>query len=118
MGYYTRFEIEISGTGPRSATGVTEPGVKIRVNAGLNPADIIKEITALAGDVFDGDTHKWYHYPEHMKTISRRHPALLFTLSGVGEEHGDFWREYHLGGKSQKAAGAITYADYDPEQLK
>jgi hypothetical protein len=120
MGYYTRFELEITGTGERWVTGVDAMGQKVQVNIGLDHNEIEREIVELSGysSLFDGNTHKWYDHAEHMTAISKKYPDLLFTLNGAGEETGDFWRDYYKGGKRQHEEGKIAYGEFDPAKLK
>ena len=120
MGYYTKFELEISGTGERWVTGVNVKGEKIRVNIGIDHDEVIRELVDLSGyeHLFDGDTHKWYEYDENMREISQKYPNLLFTLSGEGEESGDRWRAYYKAGKCQRELAKIEYGKFDPALLK
>ena len=120
MGYYTKFDLEISGTGERWVTGVDAKGEKIKVNIGIDKDEVTRELVNLSGyeHLFDGDTHKWYDYDENMLEISRKYPDLLFILSGEGEESGDLWRNYYKNGKSQRCNAVITYGEFDPVLLK
>lgn len=119
MGYYTRFELEITGTGERWVTGVDVMGQKVQVNIGLDHAEIEREIVERSGysSLFE-DEVKWYEHVDQMTEISRKYPDLLFTLSGAGEESGDFWRDYYRGGLRQHEEGKITYGEFDPAKLK
>jgi len=120
MGYYTKFDLEISGTGERWVTGVDAKGEKIKVNIGIDKDEVTRELVDLSGydSLFDDDTHKWYEYDENMLEISRRYPDLLFILSGEGEESGDLWRNYYKNGKCQRELAKIEYGKFDPALLK
>lgn len=61
---------------------------------------------------------KWYEHVGDMVALSRRFPEVLFTLHGEGEESGDIWRKYFLGGKVQVARATITFDDFDPAKLE
>jgi hypothetical protein len=61
---------------------------------------------------------KWYEHDKEMLAASRKFPSVLFTLSGEGEESGDFWRRYYKNGKCQEARAQIVYAEFDEGKLK
>ena len=119
MGYYTRFELDITGTGDRWVTGVDAKGEKVKVNIGIDHGEVQQEICDLSGytDPFDTDTHKWYDHDEHMRSVSKKYPDLLFTLSGEGEESGDLWVKYYKGGKCQVELAKIEYGKFDTTKL-
>jgi len=63
------------------------------------------------------DAVKWYDHEAEMRAISKKHPGVIFTLSGAGEESGDVWKKYFLDGKMQEAYGVITFDDFDSTKL-
>lgn len=42
---------------------------------------------------------KWYHHEQDMLAISKRWPAYVFVLDGIGEEKGDVWRKFFQDGR-------------------
>ena len=64
------------------------------------------------------DSCKWYSHQEHMKILSENFPLILFRLEGVGEEKGDWWVEYYLGGKIQECQAKIVFDEFDVNKLK
>ena len=120
MGYYTKFEIEISGEGDNWVTGVDRDGNRVEVNIGIDHDVVLQEIKDLSGydDPFDSDIYKWYEYDENMREVSIKYPALLFTLHGEGEESSDLWCAYYQNGKCQRVDAEITYAPHDPTKMK
>jgi len=64
------------------------------------------------------DEVKWYRHRRDMLRVSSDYPDTLFTLSGEGEEAGDVWKEYYLGGKYQEAKGEISYPEFDLDKLQ
>ena len=100
MGYYTTHKLEI-------------------ISGNDNVTDYIEEIGELSGygdGLFEGES-KWHDHEGHMREYSLSHPKTLFKLSGVGEEHGDYWHEYYKSGKMQRIKGEIVYASFDESKL-
>jgi hypothetical protein len=100
MGYYTRFELSISGQGPiyerlrDGADGLTFGEYDIKISRLING---------------DCDTMKWYGYNDDMLELSRDWPNVLFELTGEGEESGDLWRAFYRNGKFVKVEGVVAY---------
>lgn len=60
---------------------------------------------------------KWYEHDQDMLRLSRTFPEVLFVLSGEGEEPGDLWKCYYLGGRVQEATARVEYPPSDPDKL-
>jgi hypothetical protein len=119
MGYYTKFEIEISGEGDNWVTGVDRDGNVVEVNTGIDHDAVLQEITDLSGyHSLTEEPIKWYEYDENMREVSIKYPALLFTLHGEGEASDDLWCAYYQNGKCQRVDAEITYAPHDPTKMK
>lgn len=103
MGYYTYYQIEIENV----------------TDADLTKDEHIEQIEKTSGyqGLFE-ETVKWYEHEEQMKEYSKKHPSILFILSGEGEESGDIWKQYFKGGKSQICKAKITFDEFDPNKLK
>lgn len=101
MGYYTRFSLEI-------------------ISGDDHATDWEKEISLntsyAGGNLFTGE-YKWYSHTSDMIDFSKKHPNMVFCVSGEGEDSGDIWKEYHKNGKVQLCPGRITYDEYDPSKL-
>ncbi len=65
-----------------------------------------------------GNDSRWYGHEKDMKAFSAKHPNILFTLNGGGEEAVDQWNKYFLNGKCQVAKAEIQIAPFDPAKLK
>lgn len=105
MGYDTRYKLECADRHIITEWLATQTGKHDEAAFALNP---------------DGSTREWWKWYEHEKdmlTLSAAHPAILFTLSGEGEEAGDVWKKYFLGGKIQVARATFVIEDFDPEKL-
>ena len=95
------------------------------VNSGNNPEiteeEIARELAELTPergqgewlDIITGQENaEWPETDSHMKKVSARHPGVVFTVNGRGEDPDDTWREYFLDGKSQ----LVHMPDFDPYQ--
>ena len=121
MGYYTNFNLEIDG--PVDAcdkaiadmeSAALEAEVKGRPKYGSLEDNLCYLYAVYEGNA---DSSKWYDHEKDMREISKRHPDVLFTLSGEGEESGDIWKAYHKNGKAQECRAKITFDDYDEIKL-
>ena len=98
MGYYTSFSLE--------------------VDQNQEVIQKFREENDYASNAFDenGDTEescKWYSHEEEIINFSKKHPNILFTLSGEGEESGDIWKMYVKNGVAQRAKAQVVIADVD-----
>ena len=99
MGYYTRFELEI-------------------VSGGDNETDYEEVVTEQVDyHPFDDET-KWYSFEKDMKIVSKKHPKVVFKISGEGEESGDLWEAYFKDGKMQMCKAEIVYKNFDEALLQ
>lgn len=64
------------------------------------------------------DSCKWYDWRKDLKRLSEQFPDTKFTLEGKGEEQGDHWIAYFLGGKCQVCTAQITFEEFDEAKLK
>jgi hypothetical protein len=63
-----------------------------------------------AGDI------SWDEHNPDMIELSKKFPAVLFTLYGEGEDRYDMWRTYYRGGLLQYASATITIT-YDESNV-
>lgn len=110
MGYYTRFELEVQPL--ETLTEVEELRLELAMKTPMGAYDLKLE------DFNNGDSMKWYEYDADMRAFSAEHPKVLFTMSGEGEEAGDLWVNYYVGGKCQRSEAKIEFDDFDPEKLE
>ena len=52
---------------------------------------------------------KWYSHAEDMVAIAESFPNIYFELEGIGEEFGDFWKEYYHDMDIECCHGEIVY---------
>lgn len=132
MGYYTyytlkwepfdgeeRHEPQCAHAIPDGAAFCPTCGEKIR-NVPYSEAiqQYMEERDNFSYCIIGGEQGKWYSHKDDMRALSAKFPAYLFTLHGEGEEGGDLWNEYYLGGKVQVAKAVIAYPPFDESQLK
>lgn len=94
MGYYTDYGLEI----------IENDNLEI---------DFEKEISKHAdyGFCFSGEI-KWYDCESDMISFSKKHPKVLFKISGEGEESDDLWEMFIRNGKTEKNKVILSYPPY------
>lgn len=100
MGYYTNYKLGMTPDLPE-VRGVIEDD---------------DDLAYAIGE--DADSCKWYDHESDMRSLSKRFPDILFTLTGEGEEAGDLWRKYFKAGKMQSCPAQISYEPYDESKLR
>lgn len=102
MGYYTNYSLSFDKT--------------------VDKEKLVEDLETVSGYSWDGSFEqsdiKWYSALDNMKIISSKHPEVLFTLDGVGEESGDIWRAYFKDGKMQYEKAKIVIDEFDESKLK
>jgi hypothetical protein len=112
MGYCTRYTL----TAVPPSLAPTDPLVTVLGEKPRALPDFVAEVVALEDyDPFE-DSCKWYDHEDHMITISKRHPTILFVLDGFGEEDGDIWRKYFRAGKKYRSETKISFT-LPPESM-
>jgi len=53
-----------------------------------------------------------------MREYSKKHPEVIFTLKGEGEEKDDLWVEHYKNGLMQECKAKITFDPFDESSLK
>ena len=66
----------------------------------------------------DADQLKWYDWDTDMRCLSNKFPTVTFTLKGEGEESGDLWIAYYLGGKGYCDKAEVVFPEYSEKKLK
>jgi len=101
MGYYTDFQVAVDDAS---------------ISQELD--EILREFSDYSFNNGSAQGVKWYRWKEDMKRVSLKYPLAIFTVEGEGEEAGDLWKAYFLGGQMQLAKAQITYEAFDAEKLK
>jgi hypothetical protein len=112
MGYNTNYKLRIIEQDEKDEyldrLGVIESKVEV---------DHEEQISERYDTWFDGEV-KWYEWEENMREYSKEYPAVVFELSGEGDESGDIWRCYFWNGKKQYCQARIVFDEFDEEQLR
>jgi hypothetical protein len=90
MGYYTQYSL----TMPRN------PITALQLEAAIMADEVALIALGVEGSS-SGETAKWYEHDTFMLTLSAKYPNTIFKLHGDGEESGDLWDKYYVGGKLQ-----------------
>lgn len=119
MGYYTDYELTISGfektdSGSYTTTAGVDPLVELQLEQEIKKMGVWE-----GGDVNSvyWCNAKWYDHDDDMLLLSKRFPEALFELSGSGEDKCDMWTTYYHDGKMQYCHAIITYEEFDQEKL-
>lgn len=100
MGYSTNFTIETDRKG----------GV------------VLDRIMEVSDERWDGDNilrdARWYEHEDDLKKVSAEFPDVLITVTGWGEETGDYWRKYFVSGKMQRVAPAFPECTLERPKMK
>ena len=104
MGYYTQHELAII------------KGSNDLIEELINDCEEAGYALEVNGDC--RNECKWYDHKKDLIEFSKKHPDALLELSGVGEEHGDAWKEYYHNGKVQVCKAKLVYPEFNPELLE
>jgi hypothetical protein len=117
MGYTTRYNLKVELTVAGKVVQLLDEGPLFTVIEELRQ-HCEEARYSLNEDGDDaGNESRWYEHCKDMKEFSALHPNILFTIHGEGEETGDLWTEYFLGGKCQVAKAEVKIAPFDPKKL-
>ena len=73
---------------------------------------------SIYGDGKSNDPNTWYEHENDLKSFSKKHPDIIFELSGEGSEVGDIWSKYFKNGKVQVENAKIVVGEYCENKLK
>lgn len=117
MGYYTKYTLMVYD--PEDYGGlavVNQEDAFCNDELTEQHAEVISEIAGY-NYLFE-ESCKWYDHEEEMRAYSEKNPHLVFKLHGEGEESGDLWDKWFVGGKMQRCEARITYEPFDPKKLE
>lgn len=110
MGYQTRYRLEWDNEAEEAAFAKwRKASQEFRW---LFPLDDETEVP-----VTETEPTKWYEHMRDMQVLSASCPSVRFVLSGEGEESGDIWVAYFLGGQGYKQRARLVFDDYDATKL-
>ncbi len=130
MGYLTKFTISVKcpdSWSREQAEFIRQcKAAGIKIPTGLSTSKIDEFYAFAESDSatsygplipFRDDQIKWYEWEREMRAISAKFPEVFFTVEGHGEEDGDIWIAYFLGGKMQKEDAKIVFDPFDERKL-
>jgi hypothetical protein len=125
VGYYTQHDLSVV-CDPNAELGVDNPYTVEQMlewceTNGYDEGSYLHEaITAMGEGCQVDEPSKWYDHEKDMRALSSAFPDVLFCLSGDGEEHDDFWKEYYMNGRMQRCSAEVQviYPEFDPSLLK
>jgi len=88
VGYYTKFTIE---------------------QATEDQAEGLKQESGYSWDYDELYDAKWYDWKKDLECVSRQFPSTAIVLTGVGEDHPDFWEATALAGIVTVKRGRVVY---------
>lgn len=113
MSYKTDYVLEVQGIDQQTFDAIDK--VLAEINGDMEPADPYPTDTDFH---WNGPGLSWYDHEEDMVKLSQQFPDILFILSGNGENAGNLWKAYFLGGLIQRAPAQIVYDDFDKDKLR
>lgn len=113
MSYKTDYVLEVQGIDQHMFDAIDK--VLAEINGDMEPAD---PYPTDADFHWNGPGLSWYDHEGDMVKLSQQFPDILFILSGNGENAGDLWKAYFLGGLFQRAPAQIVYDDFDKDKLR
>lgn len=113
MGYYTDFKLEVLD---EDLDPIVEKTILDEINSTLN--SISGYCFFIRGNLQILNESTWYDHPEHMLSLSKGYPDLIFQLDGHGEDKSDLWRFYFKNGKSLRVKALFVFPSYDEDLLK
>lgn len=107
MGYYTSFDITVSGFKEEEHKEYFEFKLyKEDEFWSSNWVDQGKSFTKYL------DSAKWYSWQKDLEDFSKEFPKLLFEVEGWGEESGDIWRARVKDGKTEVVKAKLVFPEF------
>lgn len=113
MGYYTNYQLIVIDLNKDSTY---ETYIEL----------ILREEFEFLDTDLDAIGIKWYDHERELTEFSNNYPNVLFTLTGIGEEHyftatsltADIWIKYFLNGKSYTDKLEYKFPEFNTDKLK
>ena len=103
MGYYTKYKLTVTGDYNKVAKAIEDKNAPERIKIALGNYS---------------DSMKWYDYNEDVWKYSKKHPEVLFTLTGEGEDSGDLWIMWTKNGKQIRKVVEIIWPTLNEDELE
>lgn len=102
MGYYTKYDIKITGIDNANQA------VKIAQEYDLEQYDVSYDGTTLTA-FYEG---KWYNWEKESVSLSRNYPRILIEIEGEGEDRDDIWKARIRNGDCETVSAKIVFEDF------
>ena len=102
MGYYTKFDIKITGIDNANQA------VQIAKEYDLQDYKISNYETSLTA-FYDG---KWYDWVKDSVALTQNYPRILIEIHGEGEESEDIWKARIRNGECEIVQAKIVFDDF------
>jgi len=114
MGYYTDYEVQISGFKNRDEAEFFEFKEFHKDDGLLND---IKSSTSMYVEShsvsFRLGQWKWYNWQKDLEALSKKYPHLTFEVNGVGEEFPDIWKARVRNGETEVVEAQIIFPNFE-----
>lgn len=114
MGYYTDFEITVTGLESEDQAEFFEFKFNKAINYSFDTLGIAKDDqdSTKYKATFEIREAKWYSCEEDLTKLSSSFPDTTIDVEGKGEEQGDQWKARFRNGEFERVNAQITYPDF------
>lgn len=114
MGYYTNFDVEITGFQNEEESEFFEFKEIHKKDASLHFIKYSGTSVILPYSIsFNLHQYKWYDWEKDLVNVSKRWPHLMFDINGEGEEATDLWRARIRNGESEIVRAKIVFPEFE-----
>lgn len=107
MGYYTNFDLTVSGFKEKEHKEYFE--FKLYKRNEFWTTQWVDQGDSLTKYL---DSAKWYSWRKDLEDFSKEFPKLLFEVEGEGEESGDIWKARIKNGKVEIVKAEIVFPEF------
>ena len=102
MGYYTQYDIKISGISN------SDEAERILQEYNLEDYDVLHHGTEIIANF----NAKWYDWKKETVSVSKNYPQIFIEISATGEEAGDIWKARARNGICEVVNAKIVFDDF------
>jgi hypothetical protein len=116
MGYRTYYTLAVEGVNEQGERIDISPEQEESIIAQLREENEDARFAIDEGGMPEAHT-SWWEYERELVEFSKKHPGILFTLHGEGDDNEDIWDSYFLDGKVQRDPARMEFDGFDPAKL-